>query len=411
MSSMYRANSDVATTIAQICCLDNALPQGAPTSPVISNMICAKMDAELKALARTHRCTYTRYSDDITISSSHKSYPTAIAAIDRIENKRTVVLGEQLRGIINKNGFEINEDKTRLLTPADRQEVTGLVTNRFVNVPRTYIRAIRGALHAWRVHGPEAAASRFNAVFDHRTRDMSDFQSVIFGRIQHVGTVRGYDDQIYRKLRRTYNQLSPLKIPLHETTWDFRVENAVWVIESGETLEELSQGTAFFLNGIGIVTCAHCLGPKPNYIYHPSDPTAHYNVEIVAVSEDVDLAVLRTVEAQLQPLAELAKSNDSEFVERGDDVTLAGWPSYGPGSQLSVKQGKVQSIKMRSGIRRFNISTPIIEGNSGGPVFNLRGQVIGVAATGAANADDEGKTEAHGVIPIAALQSLSSAER
>src|SRR5690606_40213330 len=59
----------VAAAIAKACTLDNALPQGAPTSPILSNLICAKMDAELSRYALANKCIYTRYADDLTFRS------------------------------------------------------------------------------------------------------------------------------------------------------------------------------------------------------------------------------------------------------------------------------------------------------------------------------------------------------
>jgi RNA-directed DNA polymerase len=411
MSKMYGANEEVATVIAQLACSDNSLPQGAPTSPVLSNMICGALDAELKRFARAHRCTYTRYSDDITISCSAKSYPGSVATVEGVGKERIVQLGEELVSIIQKHGFLVNESKTRLLSKSDRQEVTGLVVNRFVNVPRKYIRNLWSVLHAWRKFGLEAVEAKYRERFDYRSRDKADFESVMLGRIQYVGSIRGFDDEIYRKLRRNYNQLSTKPIPTHESTWEHALENGIWVIEylydePGKAEPTCFQGTAFFLKGVGLVTCAHCLGPKDNYAFHPSRPTKTYEVEIIAQHEVVDLAIINLKGTETEDIPAFTASNDSLYVERRDRVTLAGWPKFGPGSTLSLKEGQVQSIKNLSGIRRFNVSTPIIEGNSGGPIFNIRGQVIGVAATGARDADDEDRVEAHAAIPIAALSHL-----
>ena len=66
MATPYGLHPDVATVLAQICCYNNHLPQGAPTSPIITNMICAKMDGQLQRLAKECKATYTRYADDIT---------------------------------------------------------------------------------------------------------------------------------------------------------------------------------------------------------------------------------------------------------------------------------------------------------------------------------------------------------
>lgn len=66
MGPPFRLNAKVATILAQICTFNNSLPQGAPTSPVVSNLLCRKMDQQLNRLARNYRCDYSRYADDIT---------------------------------------------------------------------------------------------------------------------------------------------------------------------------------------------------------------------------------------------------------------------------------------------------------------------------------------------------------
>ncbi len=407
MSSMYGTADEVATTIAQICCHKDSLPQGAPTSPVVSNMVCGKLDAELKALAREFGCTYSRYCDDITLSTERGTFPKALASVEGLGEERCLTLGDRLISIINRNGFQINEAKSRLLSRSDRQEVTGLTVNRFANIPRKYIRSLRGALHAWQTYGLSGAASEFQKKYDMRTRGQSNFESVVFGRIQYVGAVRGFDDEIYRRFRNLFNSLSSIQIPIHKSSRDFKLEKSIWVLEfnDGDLPDDISQGTAFFLEGVGLVTCAHCVGNN-TYIYHPSDPSKHYDVIVVAKSDDIDLAVLDVPEPLPAKSLGFSSASDSNFVQRGDRTTLAGFPQFGPGSHLSVKEGHIQSIKMTSGIRRFNLSTPIIGGNSGGPVFNNRGQVIGVAVTGADDVSSAQNTDANGVIPIAALEHL-----
>jgi hypothetical protein len=107
-----------------------------------------------------------------------------------------------------------------------------LTVNRFVNIPRKYIRNLRGALHAWKTHGLAKAEERFLESYDTRTRDQANFESVIFGRIQYVGMIRGYDDDIYKRFRHAYNALCEKQIPIHETSNDYKLEHYIWVIES-----------------------------------------------------------------------------------------------------------------------------------------------------------------------------------
>lgn len=75
----YNFNDEVSKTLAKICCYKQSLPQGAPTSPIISNMICSRMDRQLSKLARDNDCIYTRYADDITFSCEGNQLPESIA--------------------------------------------------------------------------------------------------------------------------------------------------------------------------------------------------------------------------------------------------------------------------------------------------------------------------------------------
>ena len=77
----FALNEAVATVIAQIACHENALPQGSPCSPVISNLVAHVLDMHLVRLASTVGCTYSRYADDLTFSTNKKIFPARIAEL------------------------------------------------------------------------------------------------------------------------------------------------------------------------------------------------------------------------------------------------------------------------------------------------------------------------------------------
>ncbi|MDP1859241.1 MAG: reverse transcriptase domain-containing protein [Gemmatimonadaceae bacterium] len=205
----FECPPDVATVLAQVCCVHNELPQGAPTSPIISNYICWGLDAEVARLAASQHCHYTRYADDLTFSSGRRTFPRGLAAFDG----DTAHVGKSLRDLIEKNGFRVNDDKTRLMPRAQRQRVTGLVVNSGVNVPREYIRSLRNLLHIWNAYGEEAAVAAFEAHEPARNwppgKSPPEFALVIRGRVQHVGAVRGRGDPVYLKLARQLSEADP----------------------------------------------------------------------------------------------------------------------------------------------------------------------------------------------------------
>lgn len=127
----------VATILAQIACHENQLPQGSPCSPVISNLIASVLDIRLNELARRYRCTYTRYADDITFSTSLRHFPAAIGARD-VSSIHLWVAGPKLLKAVARAGFELNPKKTRMQYYYSRQDVTGVVVNQKVNIPADY---------------------------------------------------------------------------------------------------------------------------------------------------------------------------------------------------------------------------------------------------------------------------------
>ncbi len=144
---IFALDEDVATVIAQIACHENALPQGSPCSPAISNLIAHVLDMHLVRLAATVGCTYSRYADDLTFSTNKKLFPAEIA--EQINSSAHLwVPGAQLKEVIEYSGFRINSAKTHMQYKTSRQEVTGLVVNNKINVRREYRHTVRAMVHS-----------------------------------------------------------------------------------------------------------------------------------------------------------------------------------------------------------------------------------------------------------------------
>ncbi|MEN6669487.1 retron Ec67 family RNA-directed DNA polymerase/endonuclease [Psychrobacter sp. B38] len=142
---------DVAVTIAQIATyreLDGTegyLPQGSPLSPVISNLIGNILDIKILRLAKKYKLDYTRYADDITLSTNLKDFPYQIA----VHRQDRWIVGYQLEKVITSSKFEINKSKTRLYTKNERQEVTSLSVNEKVNIGKDYYRYTRAMVNTY----------------------------------------------------------------------------------------------------------------------------------------------------------------------------------------------------------------------------------------------------------------------
>ena len=206
----YYLPKKVATVLAHLCCFQRRLPQGAPTSPVISNMICAQMDSQLQQLAGRHRCTYSRYADDITFSTTRPRFPSSIAAPDVFSNIRP---GSDLKNVICKNGFAINEKKVGLRGRHNRQHVTGITVNDFPNVTRKFTNQIRAMLHAWKTHGLCAAQAHFENSYDKKHRapwnQYSAFSLVVKGKIEYLGMIKGKESMTYLRFLDQLRDLAP----------------------------------------------------------------------------------------------------------------------------------------------------------------------------------------------------------
>ncbi len=191
---------DVAELLAELCCHEQALPQGAPTSPIISNYLCRGMDRKLGQLALSNSCLFSRYADDLVFSTDRRVFPTAIAVTDGGLAKP----GPRLQGVITEAGFHINPKKTRMQSRIQRQRVTGLIVNKKRNLSRDYIRGVRALLYIWKVHGPEDAASSLRRASPDPNwppgKPYPSLASVVRGRLQYIGSVRGSDDPLYLKL-------------------------------------------------------------------------------------------------------------------------------------------------------------------------------------------------------------------
>ncbi len=119
------------------------LPQGAPTSPAISNLICRRLDQRLSGIATKLGLTYTRYADDLTFSAQ-----TADAAV-------IGKLIRQTRFVVEAEGFTVHPAKTRVMRRHQRQEVTGVTVNQQPAVPRKTLKRFRALLHQVEQDGPD----------------------------------------------------------------------------------------------------------------------------------------------------------------------------------------------------------------------------------------------------------------
>ncbi|RLD84375.1 MAG: RNA-directed DNA polymerase [Bacteroidetes bacterium] len=183
--------------------IKTVLPQGSPTSPTITNILCKKLDRRLTGLANRFGAKYSRYADDITFSSPHNIY------------KDEEFLRELSRIIEDDQKLAINPDKTRLQKAGYRQEVTGLIVNEKANVRKRYVKQIRMWLYYWEKYGYEKAQQIFKRDYltdkGHVKKGEPNFANVLDGKLEFLKMVKGLEDSTYKTLKKRFDKLTDVK--------------------------------------------------------------------------------------------------------------------------------------------------------------------------------------------------------
>jgi retron-type reverse transcriptase len=132
---MGRCTDDAAQRLTELCTYQGHLPQGAPTSPRLASLVVYSLDARLYDVAVAWGANYTRYADDLTFSLRMDD-PRKVRSLVRV-----------VKSVVVDEGFRVNNRKLRILRKHQRQEITGLVINETVNVPRRKRRWLRAVEH------------------------------------------------------------------------------------------------------------------------------------------------------------------------------------------------------------------------------------------------------------------------
>ena len=189
------------------------LPQGAPTSPTITNAICEKLDRRLSGLSKRFGLKYTRYADDITFSSYRNTYKNETGEKESIYTEDSSFRKELLRIITDQN-FYIKKSKIRLQKRGYRQVVTGLSVNNRVNVSRKYIKDLRQRLYFWEKYGLKKARTLFNnkqlIKKSKNSLKTPNMKMVIEGKLLYLKMVKGPYDSTYLKLKSRFDNLLSL---------------------------------------------------------------------------------------------------------------------------------------------------------------------------------------------------------
>lgn len=158
----------LAKTVSELITYHSCLPQGAPTSPLVSNAFLFDIDTEVTDKCRELGVVYTRYADDITLSSDRRG--AVLQAIDTIKQQ------------LGRIGLELNRKKTRIASLHSSQRVTGLVVNTVPRPPRGYRRAVRSEFdHALHDRAGVVSCEKLNRLRGHLSY-LSSFPALAHSR-------------------------------------------------------------------------------------------------------------------------------------------------------------------------------------------------------------------------------------
>jgi retron-type reverse transcriptase len=174
-----RAKAELSGKIFHVALSERFVPQGACTSPAITNLLCRRLDKRLDALAAKAGFSYTRYADDLTFSGD--------------ETKEVGRLLRAVRKVVTAEGFTEHDDKTRVMRRGRRQEVTGVVVNTRPTLARDEVRRLRAILHNAAKTGLEAQ----------NREKIPNFEAHLRGRVAYLAMIdKGRGEKLRAALER-----------------------------------------------------------------------------------------------------------------------------------------------------------------------------------------------------------------
>lgn len=164
------------------------LPQGAPTSPMLSNILATKMDYRFEALAKKLKFSYSRYADDLTFSINKDGKLPSLKLIEKI---------------INDEGFFVNNKKTQYMKKGCKQYVTGLTTTNGVNVSKKYRKEISEHIYYCRKYG-------VNSHLEKRIKEFPKYNNIKFHNwlYGHLCFIKSVNDNASKKMLEDFNKIN-----------------------------------------------------------------------------------------------------------------------------------------------------------------------------------------------------------
>ena len=162
----------ISNLLTKLCYLDGVLPQGAPTSPYITNILLYNFDQRIAEYCREKKMRYTRYADDLAFSGDIKK--TELIKLVRRE--------------LQKLGLRLNNEKTRLMTSNQPQIISGLIVNDKVQVPKSERNKIRNTMYYIKKFG-------LKDHLEHISETRSNYLDHLMGKINYILSMNPKDEE------------------------------------------------------------------------------------------------------------------------------------------------------------------------------------------------------------------------
>lgn len=164
---------EIGMLLTYLCTYNNYLPQGAPTSSYISNLVMKEFDEYIGDYCTTHNISYTRYSDDLTFSGTFNP---------------SIIIKEVRKNLL-KLGLELNDEKTCIINKGSRQSVTGIVVNEKLQVSLQYRKEIRKQIYYIKKFGIKSHLQFINLTDEYK------YLTSLFGKINYVLQINKNDKE------------------------------------------------------------------------------------------------------------------------------------------------------------------------------------------------------------------------
>jgi S1-C subfamily serine protease len=171
-----------------------------------------------------------------------------------------------------------------------------------------------------------------------------------------------------------------------------QIDIPLWVLESEDRI-----GTAFVLEGFGLISCAHCIGPNV-VAYQPSEVQTRYRVTVTHRCDHRDL-----VRLQIDTPHPAAFRASATPINIGDRLVAAGFGNYASGATSRLINGHVTASGVRSAINVFYSDHRVFGGHSGGPALDSEFAVVGIVQRGVTDAARDQETT---ILPIALVSEI-----